>query len=78
MLEHIPQYSHNLGNLAWAFARQGQIGCEVMQRYDGATTICKSTGRLAVYTVGFTDFGEILLKRLFREMANVDLRVHGK
>ena len=28
-----------LGNLAWAFARQAQLGAEVISRFDGKTTV---------------------------------------
>jgi hypothetical protein len=66
-----------LGNAAYAYARQGQLACDVIQRYDGATKIFKATGRLAVYTAGFIDIGETLLKTLFCQVADANVQIHG-
>jgi hypothetical protein len=66
-----------IGNTAWAFARQGQLAEDVVDRYDGATQIANVQGRLAVYTASFIDVGEGLLQRLFRNLAEADLRLHG-
>jgi hypothetical protein len=40
--------------------------------------IQQSTGRLAVYTTIFLDIGEHLLHKLFRGIAEADLKAHGK
>jgi hypothetical protein len=34
-----------LGNLAWAFARQAQVGAETIARFDGGTLLSKTSGR---------------------------------
>jgi hypothetical protein len=66
-----------LGNLAWAFARQAQLGAEVISRFDGKTTVPVVSGRLAHYITSFIDVGEGLLQKLFRGIAETDLQVHG-
>jgi hypothetical protein len=66
-----------LGNLAWAFARQAQLGAEVISRYKGKTTVPTSSGRLAHYTTSFLDVGEELLQKLFAAIAETDLKAHG-
>jgi hypothetical protein len=66
-----------LGNLAWAFARQAQLGAEVISRYKGKTTVPFSSGRLAHYTTSFIDVGEELLHKLFAAIAETDLKTHG-
>lgn len=59
-----------LGNLAWAFARQAQLACEVTDRYPGTANRLQCNGKLAVHTAGFFDWGEFLLHRLFHAIAN--------
>jgi predicted amino acid-binding ACT domain protein len=63
--------------LAWAFARQAQLGAEVVARRDKDTVVQSVSGRLAHYTISFVDVGETLLQKLFYEIAEVDLKVHG-
>lgn len=67
-----------MGNLAWAFARQAQLGAEVMER-RGRNTVTGSgvTGRLAQYSTICNDIGEFLLQKLFHAIAEADLKVHG-
>jgi hypothetical protein len=66
-----------LGNLAWAFARQAQLGAETIARFDGDTLLPKTSGRLAHYTTSFIDVGEALLQKLFYCIAETDLKSHG-
>jgi glutamate dehydrogenase/leucine dehydrogenase len=66
-----------LGNLAWAYARQAQLGAEVISRHDGKTTVPTVSGRLAHYVTSFIDVGEGLLQKLFKSIAEADLQVHG-
>eukprot|EP00980_Cylindrotheca_fusiformis_P003988 scaffold874_cov126-Cylindrotheca_fusiformis.AAC.21 len=68
--------SQGMGNLAWSYARQAQLGAEVMQRRARAITIYPVSGRLAHYTVSFIDVGESLLQKLFYAIAEADLKVH--
>jgi hypothetical protein len=60
--------------MAWAYARQAQLSEETCDRNKSALTALK-TGKLAVRTASFFDMGEKLLHRLFREIAEADLRV---
>lgn len=66
-----------IGNLAWAFARQAQLGDQVAVRNEGASLIGSVSGRLAHYTVSYIDVGEGLLHKLFYGIAEADLKVHG-
>lgn len=66
-----------IGNLAWAFARQAQLGAEVMSRRERDTTIGMVSGRLAHYAVSYIDVGESLLQKLFYAIAEADIKVHG-
>jgi hypothetical protein len=67
-----------IGNLAWAFARQAQLGAEVMSRRERDTTIGMVSGRLAHYAVSNVDVGESLLQKLFYAIAEADIKVHGR
>ena len=66
-----------LGNLAWAYARQAQLGSETMQKREGQTLVAFTSGRLAHYNTIFIDVGESLLQKLFFGIAEANLRVHG-
>ena len=71
--------AQGLGNMAWAYARQAQLGSEVFSRYDAKDTILPfASGRLAHYTTIFTDIGEVVLQKLFRAIAETDLQFHGR
>ena len=59
-----------LSNLAWAYARQAQLGAEKMDGYEAGT--------LSKYKVAFVDIGEHLLQKLFFAIAEVSLSRHGK
>ncbi len=52
-----------LGNLAWSYAKQAQLGADVNGSKVG------STGRLAVYETSCLDIGESLIQRLFAGIA---------
>ena len=67
-----------IGNLAWAYARQAQLGADVTWNRDADTITAKFSGRLAHYTVMYIDVGETLIQKLFYAIAEVDLSVHGK
>ena len=66
----------HIGNMAWAFARQAQLAEDVVIRNKSSCTMSLSNGRLAVKSVSCFDIGEGLLHRLFREIAETDLRVY--
>lgn len=57
-----------LGNLAWAYARQAQLGGAVNDSTIG------STGRLAVYETSCLDIGEKLIQRLFKNVAETSIQ----
>lgn len=67
-----------VGNTAWAYARQAQLGADTMNRFNNKTNMPRSSGRLAHYMVLFTDVGEMLLQKLFFEIAEMDLKAFGK
>lgn len=72
--------SQGLGNLAWAFARQAQLGDEVAQRFNKSgksSRLANSNlnGRLAVYTSSYFDYGEVLMQRLFQAIGDAGLSV---
>ena len=69
--------AQGLGNLAWAYARQAQLGAEVLSRFEGDTIVPKSSGRLAQYISSYMDLGEDLLQKFFHCIAETDLGVHG-
>ena len=62
--------------MAWAFARQAQLACEVLDRYPGTSNLLQSTGRQAVYTASYFDYGELLVQRLFQAIAEAALEDH--
>jgi hypothetical protein len=66
-----------LGNMAWAYARQAQLADEVAERHKSKSSISLANGRLAVKTASYFDVGEVVLHRLFSEIANTDLIVHN-
>lgn len=74
LAEFSPQ---GIGNMAWAFARQAQLAEDVPNRIKGSA-ITYSNGRLAVYTASYFDVGEVIIQRLFAEVAKTDLLVHGQ
>lgn len=65
-----------IGNLAWSFARQAQLGDQCVSRNEGSAMINMVSGRLAHYTVSYIDIGEGLLHKLFYGIAETDLKVH--
>lgn len=70
--------AQGLGNTAWAYAKQGQLGEETIRRCSKSNVkMSHMTGRLAVYTTIFLDIGEQTLRNLFRGIADADLRAHG-
>ncbi len=69
--------SQGISNLAYVYARHAQLGATVLQKYGKRCRIPVTGGRLAFYTVSFLDVGEGLLRKLYSEIARVDLEVHG-
>jgi hypothetical protein len=69
-----------ISNLAWAFARQAQLGETTVSRLrrNGTSTLDNDKGRLAVYATACHDMDEALLHRLFAAMAETSLRVHDQ
>ena len=70
--------SQGLANLAYSFARQAQLGGEVLDKYGKRTTISLNGGRLGYFIVINLAIGEALLKKLFAEIARTNLEIHGK
>lgn len=70
--------SQGLANLAYSFARQAQLGGEVLDKYGKRTTISLNGGRLGYFIVINLDIGEALLKKLFAEIARTNLEIHGE
>jgi hypothetical protein len=70
--------AQGIANLAYAFARHAQLGAETLEKYGRKCRLPATGGRLAVYVVSFLDVGEGLQRKLFAEIARVDLLVHGK
>jgi len=66
-----------VGNTAWAYARQAQLGADTIQRYRGKTVLPRCGGRLAHYIVLFADVGEKLIHDLFYSVAEMDLLEFG-
>jgi hypothetical protein len=64
-----------LGNLAWSYARQAQLGDEVSERLNLRSM---GNGRLTVYRTSYFDVGESLLHRLFALIAEAKVRVHDE
>jgi hypothetical protein len=64
-----------LGNLAYSFARQGQLAACVSKRQENSR-ISHTSGRLSVYTACFFDFGESLLHKLFVAIGDAQLEDH--
>jgi hypothetical protein len=62
-----------VGNTAWAYARQAQLGADTIQRHKGKTVLPRCGGRLAHYIVLFADVGEKLIHELFYNVAEMDL-----
>ena len=69
--------AQGLGNLAWSYARQAQLGADVISRDDVETIVPSSSGRLSHYITSYIDIGESLLRKLFKTIAETDLEVHG-
>jgi hypothetical protein len=69
--------NQGVSNLAYAYAKHSQIGSEVLEQFGKRCRIPAGGGRLGCYTVSFLDIGEGLLRKLFTEIARVDLEVHG-
>lgn len=67
-----------LNIIAWAFARQAQLGAEATTRVRGKTKIYLSTGRLGAYTSSFIDVGESLIRKLMTRIAEMDLHAYGE
>lgn len=65
-----------VGNLCWAFAKQGQLATQVSERSE--VSIANTNGRLSVYATSYMDIGEVLLQRLFSAAAESALVMHGK
>lgn len=63
-----------LGNMAWAFARQGQLAEGVSDRWN----LNSGNGRLLVYKTIYFDVGQRLLQKLFGAIAETNLRVHDE
>jgi hypothetical protein len=72
LADFTPQH---LSNLAWAFAKQGQLAAGVSKRQE-KSRISFTAGRLSVYTACFLDFGENLLHKLFVAIADAQLTDH--
>jgi hypothetical protein len=66
-----------VGNTAWAYARQAQLGADTIQRHKGKTLLPRCGGRLAHYIVLFADVGEKLIHELFYGVAEMDLIEFG-
>lgn len=66
-----------VGNTAWAYARQAQLGADTIQRFKGRGVLPKCGGRLAHYIVIFADVGEALIHELFYSVAEIDLVEFG-
>jgi len=56
-----------LGNLAWSYAKQGQLA------EGGSESLIGSTGRLAVYETISRDLGDELIRRLFTRIAETSI-----
>eukprot|EP00428_Durinskia_dybowskii_P054930 CAMPEP_0170315036 /NCGR_PEP_ID=MMETSP0116_2-20130129/58104_1 /TAXON_ID=400756 /ORGANISM="Durinskia baltica, Strain CSIRO CS-38" /LENGTH=141 /DNA_ID=CAMNT_0010567511 /DNA_START=152 /DNA_END=574 /DNA_ORIENTATION=+ len=67
-----------VGNTAWSYARQAQLGAETIQRYKGKTLLPRTSGRLAHYMVLLTDVGEALIQALYSQVAEIDLIMFDK
>jgi hypothetical protein len=67
-----------VGNTAWSYARQAQLGADTIQRYKGKTTLPRCGGRLAHYVVLYADVGEKLIHELFYNVAEMDLFEFGR
>lgn len=70
--------SQGLANLAYSFGRQAQLGGETLEKYKKGCRIALTGGRLAHFVVIYLDIGEGLLRKLFVEIAEANLKVHGK
>jgi len=74
-LDHFSK--QGMGNLAWAYARQAQLGDEIMKKYTHKARTHWSSGRLSFYTSAFLDVGEGLLQKLFYAIAETSLKKFG-
>ncbi|KAL3916532.1 MAG: hypothetical protein SGILL_005134 [Bacillariaceae sp.] len=68
-----PFDGQGISNVAYVFARHAQLGAEVLQKYGKRCRLPVTGGRLACYTVSYLDIGEGLLRKLYAEIARVDL-----
>mmetsp|Transcript_60797 Transcript_60797/g.69899 ORF Transcript_60797/g.69899 Transcript_60797/m.69899 type:complete len:686 (+) Transcript_60797:953-3010(+) len=68
--------SQGLANLAYSFGRQAQLGGETLEKYKKGCRIALTGGRLAHFVVIYLDIGEGLLRKLFVEIAEANLKVH--
>ena len=64
--------------MAWAYARQAQLVEDVNKRNDVSNNLLSKAGKMAVYATSFFDVGEGLVTRLFGDIAEADLDLHGK
>ena len=69
--------SQGLGNMAWSYARQAQLGTDSFKRYEGKTMVPATSGRLGQYTTAYVDIGEGLLQKLFYAIAETGLNQMG-
>ena len=68
--------SQGLANLAYSFARQAQLGVETIKKHGKNCLIPMTGGRLGLMTTSFLDVGEGLVRKLFTEIATVNIQ-HG-
>jgi hypothetical protein len=69
--------SQGLANLAYSYARQAQLGLETMKKHGNSCLIPYTGGRLGLMTTSFLDVGEGLVRKLFTEVARVNIQQCG-
>jgi hypothetical protein len=62
-----------ISNIAYVYARHAQLGAEVLQQFGKKCRLPVTGGRLACYTVSYLDISESLLRKLYSEIARIDL-----
>ncbi|KAL3914058.1 MAG: hypothetical protein SGARI_000327 [Bacillariaceae sp.] len=68
-----PFDGQGVSNIAYVYAKHAQLGADVLQKYGKKARLPMTGGRLACYTVSYLDISEGLLRKLYAEIARVDL-----
>ena len=62
-----------ISNVAYVYAKHSQLGAESLQKYGRKCRLPLTGGRLACYTISYLDISEGLLRKIYAEIARVDL-----